>query len=487
MKLREKASWLAVALFACAATSLAQDQPQAPDQPISTSPTQSTAPSMGGGYTEPPAAAARGVSPAYEPQLYDRSQVSPDSNTLAGAAYLGLGSLRHAHNVTDASISISQLGQDYRGTSGQSNFNGVTLVGGGLHFDRYWSRYQFSTVYNGGESFNYGITKVDYPFHNLSLIQRIEWARWHLILRDDFAASSYAAFTGAGMGGPGLVAQYSSVVASSLSNFSQSFVPSETIETGNATRYMNSVLGQAEYSLSRRSTVTLSASYGLLDFNDARYISSHVVNAQAGFDYQFDPQNSIAFLGGYGKTDYTGTTSSISDILGALAYGRKITGRLAFQANTGPQFIRSMGGTGNFQQWLMSVNSALTYAWRRSSASFVFVRGLTSGSGVVMGSTSDTFSVSASRQFTRNWTGSVTGGYAFNKSLAPAGGATEHFTDWLFGTSLNRQVGRRAQLGFNYGLWEPTFSGTCPVPGCGANGLQQTFGMTVNWHLHPTE
>ena len=239
--------------------------------------------------------------------------------------------------------------------------------------------------------------------------------------------------------------------------------------------------------MTRKSTVTLSAAYGLLDFPGPGYISSHMLNAQGGLDYQLDPKNSIAFLGGYGKIDYLGTTNSTTDLLGALAYGRKITGRMAFQVSTGPQFIRSMGTPGNFQQWLLSVNTALSYAWRRSSASLVFVRGLTSGSGVLRGSASDTFSLSASHQFTRLWNGSVSGWYAFNKSLAPAGAATQQFSDWFFGASLGRQLTRRVQVNFNYGLWEPTNPSTCPVLNCGVNGLQQTFGMTVNWHLHPVE
>ena len=53
-----------------------------------------------------------------------------------------------------------------------------------------------------------------------------------------------------------------------------------------------------------------------------------------------------------------------------------------------------------------------------SGVSFSYVRGLTGGSGVFLGATSNTFSGSAHHQFTRYWTGSVNGGYALNNSLA---------------------------------------------------------------------
>ena len=49
-------------------------------------------------------------------------------------------------------------------------------------------------------------------FHDLTVTQEMDWERWHLLLRDDFMASPGAAFTGTGMGGPGLVAQFASIL-----------------------------------------------------------------------------------------------------------------------------------------------------------------------------------------------------------------------------------------------------------------------------------
>ena len=75
-------------------------------------------------------------------------------------------------------------------------------------------------------------------------MQEIEWARWRLLLHDDFVASPGAVFTGTGIGGPGLIAQ-TSTLESSINSIGQGFVPSETIETGNAMRYLNAAVGQA--------------------------------------------------------------------------------------------------------------------------------------------------------------------------------------------------------------------------------------------------
>jgi hypothetical protein len=496
MKLRKKNWTLIVALVVCASVAFAQDQkqdtppidPNAPLQPLDASPS--------GGNANKPGGAARGVIEPEDSQFYDPSQVTPDRNTLAGPAPFTLGSLQHTRNTFDPAISISQLGQIVPGAPGQTILTGVSVAGGSLKFNRTWSEYQFSALYSGGETFNlgygaastfFGTTSPHYQFHNLVVTQEADWGRWRAVLQDSFAASPGAAFTSQGMGGPGLAAQFSSLLGASLNSLAATYVPSETINTGDQMRYRNAILGQVEYSFSRRSSVTFSGSYGLLHFTGTGYVSSSIVDAQAGYDYQLDPSNSVAILGSYGKVGYTGGGSSTTDYVGALAYGRKITGRLAFQVAAGPQEIQSAGGgpLGNFHLLFAWVNSSLSYARRRSSVSLSYVRGLTGGSGVFQGATSNTFSGTATYRFTRFWTGSINGGYALNNSLAPAGVATAQFDNWFAGANLGRQIGQHVQINFNYGATMQVSPATCPVVSCGGTGLQQFFGMTVNWHLRP--
>ena len=509
MKLRNRSWTLVAALALCTAAASAQDQkqeispidPNAPLQPLEATP-------AGGYANKPPVGVVRGVDAAFEPQAYDPAQVVPDRYTLAGAAPLTLGSLQHTRNIFDPAISYSQVGQLVPGTTGQSVLTGNSVISASLNFNRTWSEYHFATSYNGGETFNQGYTSAPTffgqtsprtQFHGLAVTQEVDWARWHVLLRDDFMASPGAAFTGQGMGGPGLAAQFSSMLGSSLTSLAQSFQPSETVNTGSVMRYRNSILGQAEYSLSRRSAFTFSGSYGLLHFSGAGYFNSTMLDAQGGYDYLLDPANSIAILGTYGKINYSGTGTpttgattigtgnSTSDYGGALAYGRKITGRLAFQAAAGPQEIlfSGPGGAGDFHHLFFSINSALSYERRRSGLSLSYVRGLTAGSGVTLGATGNTFSGSLHHQFTRFWTGNVNGGYALNNSLAPAGITSTQFDNWFMGANLGRQVGPHAQINFNYGATRQNSPANCLVVFCGGTGLQQTFGMSVNWHLRP--
>ncbi|MBZ5644410.1 MAG: hypothetical protein LAO19_16765 [Acidobacteriia bacterium] len=472
MKLRQTLSGLALLTMIGAASVCAQAQ-------------NSNSSGQGGGYNQRPAPAARGVSPGVDPLPNDPSQVTPDANTLSGAQMFGVGSLEHARNIFDPMLSFSELGQTYPpnpGLPNQSNLLSQTLLGGGFNFDRTWTRYHFTAIYNGGETLTRGAQYLNAQFHDANVMQEIAWARWRLLLRDDFVASPGASFTGTGMGGPGLTAQIGSSLESSLNSIGQAFVPSESIQTGNAMRYTNAAIGQLSYSFSRRSAFTFAGSYGLLKFTQSGYFSSHMVTGQAGYDFMLDPSDSIALLASYGKIDYTGSSNSTTNYLAALAFGRKITGRMAFQVVAGPEQIQFVNGTTG-KLWYPSVSSLLTYDWRRASYSISFMRGLNSGSGVFLGAKSNILTLAAHRQFTRSWVGAINSGYAINESLAPTGQPTVRFDNWFVGGNLGRQLGPHLQLNFNYGVQRQNSPAVCPVASCGVNGFEQTFGVTVNWHL----
>jgi hypothetical protein len=489
MKLWKSILALTGALVLCAAVVQAQDQHDQKNDPRSVSPDSPLPPASSGASTglgKMPVPAARGVSTAYDPQPYDPAQVEPDTNTLSGAELFGLGSLQHSRNIFDPALLFTGLGQTgATGSAGQSTLQETAVLSGSLNFNHIWSRYRLTATYAGGETFSGG-AQNNGPFHNAIVAQEIEWQRWRLHLRDDFAAAPGATFTGGGMGGPGLIGEFSSILGASLGSISQGFAPSETIQTGQAMRYVNMALGEAEYSFSRRSALTFSGSYGLLHFTDVGYIDSHSINTQAGYDYQLDPKNSIAILASYGKIDYAGVGASTTDYSAAFAYGRKIAGRLAFQAAIGPDQIRSVGG-GNvsFHSLTWAIRSGLSYQLRRTGYALSYSRGLTGGSGVLLGAIGNTFTGSLNRQLTRYWSGSAHGGYAFNRSLAPAGGPTTSFTNWFIGANIDRGLGRHAKLGFNYGVQKQSSPAVCPVTSCGATGFQQSFGVTVGWHLHP--
>jgi len=173
---------------------------------------------------------------------------------------------------------------------------------------------------------------------------------------------------------------------------------------------MNAVLGEAEYSFSRRSAFTFSGSYGLLHFTDAGYIGSHMLNAQAGYDYLLNPKIQIAVLASYGKIDYTGASNSTVDYLANLAFGRKDYWTAGVPSSGGRNKSVSTvleTGTFNFGRG-QSILPGWTYE-RAARESPLRLCEATEVSGVYFGARSNTLNGSLRHQFHAFWSASVNG------------------------------------------------------------------------------
>src|SRR5260370_24471224 len=131
-----------------------------------------------------------------------------------------------------------------------------------------------------------------------------------------------------------------------------------------------------------------------------------------------------------------------------VSFGRKVTGRLAFQLAAGPELLRLQNfGSPSSWQLSWSVFSAFTYNFRHSRYSLSYSHGVTPGSGVFFGSKTDTVTATASRELTRFWSASLNGGYALNKNLVSTGGVASRLRNWVAVASLNRQIAHQLQLG----------------------------------------
>ena len=74
------------------------------------------------------------------------------------------------------------------------------------------------------------------------------------------------------------------------------FVPDGSILTGQGDRLSDAILGEVDYRLSRRSTLTVGGSYGLLHFLTSGYIDSQNEAGQIGYGYQLDRKDTLGFV-----------------------------------------------------------------------------------------------------------------------------------------------------------------------------------------------
>jgi hypothetical protein len=243
-------------------------------------------------------------------------------------------------------------------------------------------------------------------------------------------------------------------------------------------------LAEADYAFSRRTTMTFLGAYSFLHFLDPGYLNDQDINGRLGYNYALSAKNNIGVSYDRDRMSFAGANGRVETDSVQMAFGRKITGRLAFQVAAGPQLLHFKNlGLASTKQVSWSAFSALTYQRGRTGYSVSYFRGVTPGSGVFFGGDVESVTATANREITRSFSASVNGGYARNKALAPLVTFATQFDNWFAGVNLNRQFGPQFRFGVNYGFQQQTNgAGACPVISCGLPQSYSQVGVTLQWH-----
>jgi len=424
-----------------------------------------------------PAPAGRGLFLSASPEA-QAPESQPDTHFLSGAERIGLGSLEALRSIFDPALRITQSA-DAGIVAGHTN--SVTSLGGSLVFERHGKQSHLIALYNGAHTFYRPDSAFDRPYHGFAVSEELRRGRWTLRLRDDMALSPESAFGNLPTGG------VAPAPDSGLTGIKPSLAPSDTISTGRTKRLSNTALGELSYALTRRTAMTFVGSYGVLHFLDPGFIGSRQTSGHMGLDHAVNSKSSVALSYGFDDLRFSGTSSRMQSHLMQMAFGRKITGRLALQLAAGPQMLHPQNyGPLAGNSWGWSMLSALSYKQRFGGYSLSYFRGITGGSGVLLGSQTDTISASAVHQFAGSWSASINGGYALNNNLTSNGTAASRFQNWFGGVSLDRSLGEHARMGMNYTFQDQNRIGNCPVASCGVQSPRHVIAVSLEWHLRPT-
>ena len=469
---------LVVAAILFSSGAWAQEQPQGTQSPSPATPAEPVAPLTGGNGNQPVPNDA-GLTET-DGQSGVSAQPQPDTHVLASVETFTVGSLSGLPHVFDPALFFSEF--DETGLVAGRPY-AVSNLGGSLNVQQYWEHYHIALTYNGAETIYrpslFGLPNL--PYQNASISQEILLGRWALRLRDNAQLSWGSGFGGLFAGGPGQLGQFSA-----LGNIQPTLDAIGTIQTALARQVSNTVAGEADYSLSHRATLTFVGTYGLLHFSSPGYIDNQFMDGRIGYNYALSPANSMSLSYDYILNGFGGASNRTQSDSVQMGFGRKVTGRLAFQLQGGPQLVRFHDfGSSATQQLSWTASTALTYSFAHTSYSLSYSHFVTGGSGVFFGSRSDTITGMASHAFTRYWSGMLNGGYALNKSLVATGDFTNRFDNWFAGASLSRQIGPQVHLSLIYAFQSQTSGGgVCPVLSCGFPGslVFRQFGATVQWH-----
>lgn len=424
----------------------------------------------------------------------ESQQMMPDTHPLAGVQELTLGASASAHNFILPSFSVvTQAGTNpfITGAGGPSHPGtlSTSYLSGRLGLNRMSERSEFLLDYVAGGSFSNDPTQGNSLIQGLETSETIRWGRWSLLLADQFNYLANSPFGFGGLGGlKNLGVSLGNGVGSSP-GISPSFAPGQSIYISGTPRINNTGLGQTNYALSHRSSLTFVGSYTVLKFLEGPLPNSNFASIQAGYDYLLSRQNSVSVLYRFSEFSFSNAARGIHDQCIQVAFARRITGRLSLQISSGPSiqaYQQPLSGSGIVVS--PTVSTGLKYQLRYTGFGLNYTHGLTNGSGILPGAETDTFSGTISRTFGRNWNFSIDAGYSRNQAIRQTLAATVGASPqtWFTTTRISRRfVGYGAFFAGYNASGQSSLSSLCTLPACGINSFTSTASVGYTWGLRP--
>jgi hypothetical protein len=416
--------------------------------------------------------------------------LQPDQRPLTGIQQPTVGTPMERHSYWVPGLSYYNFIQSNDQSQGGGNsWTSSNYVAGNLSLLENWSRSQLAINYSGGGDFSTDSSVGNGWFQQFGATQTLTWERAQLTLLDQFAylpQSQFGFAVGTGLVEPGIGGS----LGVGSTGVGVGLDPSQSIFTAIGPRYSNTFGAQVNYQLSARSSVTVGGVYSLLRFSQAGNIESDNYIGNAGYNYQVTRNDTLGLIYRYGSFHYIGFDQAIGDQIIQAAYGRKITGRLALRLTGGPDithFRMVQGTNGKTRSVSGSGSASITYSVPKGSFSANYLHGLTSGSGVFLGATSDQITGSTSRKLTRVWSGDAHVGYARNRNAQTTQGTANLNFDTVFaGASVARALGRDASFSLGYTAYIEKANGTvCAGPNCGSDFATHQISVGLSWHTRP--
>lgn len=446
---------------------------------------------------EPPKPAARSIPPipdtSTDPNgatdLY--SSVQPDTTPLTGLQTPGLGNpeLRHSYWVPGFQYGVTAQSNPLTTSTNQSWY-ATNYIGASLSLQKSWSNSQLVLNYSGGATITSESGQSNGSYQQLGVGQNFQFRRWQLQWSDQFAYLPQTQFGFGGSTGLGLPG-VGGTLGPPGPGLGGSVVPSQSIFSALGPRYSNAAVVQMTYQLTARQSLTASGSYGLLHFTQSGNVDTDDYIGSFGYNYQLTKKDTIGVVYRFTAYHYQGEPQALGDTTVSLAYGRKITHRMALQLFAGPDYTTFRVPVGTSTSRLSAAFSAnLTYGFQKGSLALAYVHGVGGGSGVLTGSELDQLTLSANRQLTRVWTITGTFGFGDNRTLSGSSSGTTmpstSYRAWTVGGGVNRPIGRNLNFSFSYNasINQPSVSG-CTGTTCPVSTTQQTVTALLQWHTRP--
>jgi len=410
--------------------------------------------------------------------------LQPDGRPLTGFQQptVGINMERHSYWVPGVSY-YNFIDSNGQTQGGGSNWNSTSYLSGNVSLLENWSRSQLSLNASGGGYFSTDSGSGNGGLAQFGAVQTFNRERWQLTFLDQFAylpESQFGFGAGTGLAAPGI----GGTLGVGSTGIGGQFDPGQSIFTVVGPRYTNTFGTQINYVLTPRASLTFGGIASILRFTESGNVESNIYIGNVGYNYQITHEDTIGLQYHFSAYHYLGDPQAIGDHSIQAVYGKKITGRLALQLAGGPEITHyriPVGGENKTQHVSGSGTATLSYAFARGSVSLSYLHGLTSGSGVFVGATTDQLTVTGTRKLTRVWSGDAHLGFAHNRQSTTAQSqASPSYNTVYAGGSAARPLGRNASFSLGYTAYRETSDNAG-----GVSFTTHQISVGLSWHSRP--
>jgi hypothetical protein len=318
--------------------------------------------------------------------------------------------------------------------------------------------------------------------HSLGMLGNYAWRRWVVGVAEAVQYNSTSSYGFSGMEGlSGVNGAVTGIPDPSLPSIQTGLMPNQSVFTSSGGILSGTTTLNASYRLSRRKSVSFSASAGIL----RPIASSELMRGwQDQFGGEFDDvltrQTTIAVNYTYGTYTLPKFQRDIRTQTAGVRLQHQLRKRISIEiaGSAQPYTVNEPGFSIDYLGW--SGRASGNWTVKRNSFSVAYDRGLTLGSGVMAGAVTSEISGSLSRSLGRTWASSATGGYSTNKDVL--GGS--HYRAMYFGAGLTHSLTRKISAFANYEVRHQETNVICTTV-CPVLGWQNTVGAGISWGPGP--
>lgn len=426
----------------------------------------------------------------------DPQTLAPDRRALAGAQDLSLGAPALSRSSWQPLLNlISTLDTNALTTNNAGGKTTWTSLYGGIDLRRVSPRSDLTLNCLTGGLISSDGNASNSLTQQLAFGEKLSWRRSTISFFDQL---SYLPETAFGFGVPSGL----SLPGGQGLSLQPVLTPNQSILTTRGPRISNSFLVEVDTLLTPRSSLTFVGSYSLLRFLHNGFLNFGNAVFQAGYNYQITRKDTIALLYRFTAFRYDNFDQSIDSHIVQVSYGRRVTGRLAFQVAAGPVvgLLRTpiststgtSGGstttTSSSTQPYWTLDTSMTYQRQRTQFGLAYDHSLSGGAGVLAGAVNDQVSGSINSQLSRSLNGGFVLGYARNQGLnvtAPTP-SNQSYNYWFSGVNFGHRWGHSTNLFLSYQVqFQDSNTGFCVGTTCGKSFLRHTVSLGIDWRSRP--